>query len=172
MFVDASHAANVVTRQLRTGVLIFVTSAPVLWYSKKQNSVETSSFGSEFMALKTGVELLEGLRYKLRMMGVPLEGYAFVFVDNQYVLANTSKPKSTLKKKSNSIAYNYCRSVATADINRSGYVPTDQNWSNMLTKIHTGPKRAELREGVMYPGETESKKEAKRQIALIYKFYD
>lgn len=172
MFVDASHAANVVTRQSRTGVLIFVNSAPVLWYSKKQNSVETSSFGSEFMALKTAVELLEGLRYKLRMMGVPLEGYAFVFVDNQSVLANTSRPESTLKKKSNSIAYNYCRSVAAADIYRSGYVPTDQNWSDMLTKIHTGPKRAELREGIMYPGDTESKKEAKRQVAWLRKFYD
>ena len=65
MFVDASHAANIVTRQSRTGVLLFVNSAPVMWYLKKQNSVETSSFGSEFMALKTGVELLEALRYKL-----------------------------------------------------------------------------------------------------------
>jgi len=68
------------------------------------------------MALKTAVKLLEGLRYKLRMMGVPLEGYAFVFVDNQSVLANMSRPESTLKKKSNSVAYNYCRSVAAADI--------------------------------------------------------
>src|SRR6056300_532251 len=61
MFVDASHAANVVTRQSRTDVLIFVMSAPIVCYSKKQNSIETSSFGSEFMALKTTVELLEGL---------------------------------------------------------------------------------------------------------------
>ncbi|CAJ1957701.1 unnamed protein product [Cylindrotheca closterium] len=73
MFVDASHAANVVTRQSRTGVLIFVNKAPIIWYSKKQNSVKTSSFGSEFSALKTGVELLEGLRFKLRMMGVPIQ---------------------------------------------------------------------------------------------------
>jgi hypothetical protein len=35
MFVDASHAANVVTRQSRTGVLIYVNRAPILWYSKK-----------------------------------------------------------------------------------------------------------------------------------------
>jgi len=37
MFVDASHAANVVTRQSRTDVLIFVMSAPIVWYSKKLN---------------------------------------------------------------------------------------------------------------------------------------
>src|SRR5210317_308919 len=86
MFVDASHASNVVTRQSRTGVFIYVNSALVMWYSKKQNSIETSSFGSEFMALKTGVEMLEGLRFKLQMMGVPIEGYCHTFVDNNSVV--------------------------------------------------------------------------------------
>jgi len=85
MFVDASHAANLVTRQSRTGVLIFVNRAPIVWYSKKQNSIETSSYGSEFMALKTGVEILQGLRYKLRMMGVPIDGYCHTLVDNKSV---------------------------------------------------------------------------------------
>jgi hypothetical protein len=59
VFVNALHAANLVTRQSRTGVLIFVQRAPIVWHSKKQNSIETSTFGSEFMVLKTGVELLE-----------------------------------------------------------------------------------------------------------------
>jgi len=110
MFVDASHASNVVTRQSRTGVFIYVNSALVMWYSKKQNSIETSSFGSEFMALKTGVEMLEGLRFKLQMMGVPIEGYCHTFADNNSVVCNGSMPESTLRKKSNSVAYNYVRS--------------------------------------------------------------
>ena len=58
------------------------------------------------MALKTGVELLEGLVYKLQMMGVPIEGYCHTCVDNMSVVNNTSVPESVLKKKSNSIAYN------------------------------------------------------------------
>jgi len=66
MFVDASYATNLVTRQSRTGVLIYVNKAPIIWFSKKQNSIETSSFGSEFMALKIGVELLEGLIINFR----------------------------------------------------------------------------------------------------------
>ena len=47
-----------------------------MWYSKRQNKVETSTFGSEFMVCKQGVELLKALRYKLRMFGIPLEGPA------------------------------------------------------------------------------------------------
>ena len=150
MFVDASHAANLITRQSRTGVLIFVNRAPIIWYSKKQNSIETSSFGSEFMALKTGVEMLEALRYKLRMMGVPLDGYAHVKVDNMSVVKNSSVPESTLKKKSNSIAYHYVRSKCAADIIRVAYENTKTNLSDMLTKAQSGPVRKELASKVMF----------------------
>jgi len=153
MFVDASHAANLVTRQSRTGVLIYVNKAPIIWYSKKQNSVETSSFGSEAQALKTGVELLEGLRYKLRMMGVPMSGYCHTCVDNMSVVNNASIPESTLKKKSNSIAYHYVRSKSAADIIRVAYENTKTNIADMLTKVHSGPIRQRLVDMVMYPGD-------------------
>ncbi len=72
-----------VTRQSRTGVLIYVNKAPIVWYSKKQNSIESSSFGSEFMALKTGVELLEGLIYELQMIGVSLLSYFRICLDEE-----------------------------------------------------------------------------------------
>ena len=57
-FVDASHAANKKTRKSHTGYIIFVNSAPILWYSKRQNTVEASTFGAEFIALKTCVEAI------------------------------------------------------------------------------------------------------------------
>jgi len=50
-FVDADHAGNHITHRSHTGVLLFVNQAPILWYSKSQNTVETSTFGSEFIAL-------------------------------------------------------------------------------------------------------------------------
>ena len=34
-------------------------------------------------------EYILGLRYKLRMMGISIYETSFVFLDNQYVLANT-----------------------------------------------------------------------------------
>lgn len=150
MFVDASHAANLIRRQSRTGVLIFINHAPILWYSKKQNSVETSSFGSEFMALKTGMELLEALQYKLRMIGVPIDGYAHVRVDNMSVVRNSSVPESTLQKKSNSIAYHYVQSKCAADVARIAYESTKTNLADMLTKVQVGHVRLALARGVMY----------------------
>jgi hypothetical protein len=50
--VDADHASDTGTRRSRTGFIIYLNCAPIYWSSKKQNSVETSSFGSEFIAMK------------------------------------------------------------------------------------------------------------------------
>ena len=54
--------------------IIFVNKAPVLWYRKRQNTVESSTFSSEFIALRILMESVHGSRYKLRMFGVPLDG--------------------------------------------------------------------------------------------------
>ena len=54
-----------------------------MWLSNKQNSVETSTFGSEFTALKLAAELVIALRYKLHMLGVPLEVPTDMFCDNE-----------------------------------------------------------------------------------------
>jgi hypothetical protein len=140
--VDADHAADTVTRRSRTGFLVYLNSAPIYWSSKKQNSVESSSFGSEFIAMKQCCEYLRGLRYKLRMMGIPCEGPAYIFGDNQSVLYNTSIPDSTLKKKSQSIAYHLIREGSARDEWRTAYVNTHENEADLLTKcLPSEPKR-------------------------------
>jgi hypothetical protein len=74
-FVDADHAGNSITRRSQTaGFIIFLNCAPIDWYSKKQNTVESSTFGSEFVAMRVAVERIAALRYKLRMFGIPIDG--------------------------------------------------------------------------------------------------
>ena len=86
-------------------------AAPIYWSSKKQTSCETSTFGSEFVAVKQATEYKRGLRYKLQMMGVIVDEPG----DNQSVLANTTSPSSALKKKSNAIAYHFVREGCARD---------------------------------------------------------
>ena len=64
-FVDADHASDKVTRRSQTGIIIFGNKAPLVMYSKRQNSVQTSTFGSEFMAMRQAVEMVQALRYKI-----------------------------------------------------------------------------------------------------------
>lgn len=141
-FVDADHATDSMTRKSRSGFLVYLNSAPVYWMSRKQTSVETSSFGSEFTAMKQCTEYIRGLRYKLRMMGIPCDGPAYIYGDNKSVLFNTSIPDSTLKKKSQSIAYHFVREGAARDEWRIAYVNTHDNPADLLTKpLPGGEKR-------------------------------
>jgi hypothetical protein len=133
-FVDADHAGNRVTRRSQSGILLFVNRAPVIWYSKRQNTVETSTFGSEFVAMRIAVELTEALRYKLRMFGVPIEGPTNVFCDNEAVTKNAIFPESTLKKKHNAIAYHRTREAVAAGTIRVAKEDGKTNLADVLTK--------------------------------------
>ena len=73
-FVDANNGGNLKDPKSQTGVLIFINKAPIYWYSKSQTTVEASKFGAEFFAMKTAVEMIKGLRYKLRMFGILVNG--------------------------------------------------------------------------------------------------
>jgi hypothetical protein len=144
VFVDADHAGDLLTRRSRTGFIVFLNGAPIYWSSKKQTSCETSTFGSEFVAMKQATEYILGLRYKLRMMGITVDEPAFVFGDNQSVLANTTAPGSTLKKKSNAIAYHFVREGCARDEWRTTYINTDENLADLLAKPLAGPKRTKF----------------------------
>ncbi|CAJ1966194.1 unnamed protein product [Cylindrotheca closterium] len=140
--VDADHASDTTTRRSRAGFFVSVNGALVYWMAKKQTAVESSSFGSEFCAMKLCCEYLRGLRYKLRMMGIPVLGPSFIYGDNKSVLANTSIPDSQLKKKSQSIAYHFIREGAAKDKWRTSYVNTHENDADLLTKkLPYGQKR-------------------------------
>ena len=90
MFIDAAFTGDLVTRRSQSSILIFLNRAPITWYSKRQNTVEASTFGSKFIALRVGCEMNDGLRYKLRMMGVPIKGPTNVCCDNEAVVNNSS----------------------------------------------------------------------------------
>jgi len=73
--------------------------ASIYYCSKRQNTVETSIFSSELMATNYAWKYIRGLRYKLRMTGIPFSDPYYVYGDIKSVLYNTTLPDSTLKNK-------------------------------------------------------------------------
>jgi hypothetical protein len=144
LFVDADHAGCRLTRRSHSGVLIFVNRAPIIWFSKRQPTVESSTFGSESIAMRQAIELIEGLRYKLRMMGVPVDEATKVFCDNDAVVTTTTKPEATLKKKHNAINYHRCREAQAAGHIRVGWIDGINNLADALTKVVVGQWRQYL----------------------------
>ena len=150
MYVDSDHAGEKKTRRSRTGFFIFLNSALITSLSKRQPTIETSVFGAEFVALKNGIETLRGLRYKLRMMGIPLESPNYIFGDNMSVIKNTQTPESTLKKKSNSICYHFCRESVAMGESLTAHVLTHENLADLATKVLFGEKRRTLVRKLLY----------------------
>lgn len=151
-WVDASHAANKKTRKSHTGYLIFVNSAPIVWYSKRQNTVEASTFGSEFIALKACVEAIVYLRYKLRMFGIPIEGDkpTLIICDNESVVKNSTLVESTLNKKHNSIAYHHVRWNVAAGVISLAWMNGEYNLADLFTKRLAAQRRNDLLDEFTY----------------------
>jgi len=149
-FVDANHAGNVVTRRSQTGILIFVNNALIISFSKKQNTVESATYGSELVAMRIARDQLVALRIKLRCFGVPINGACNVYSDNESLYKNVSIPESTLNKKHNSINYHICRESAAAGIMRVAKEDTETNLADALTKMLPYERKMELLGKLLY----------------------
>jgi hypothetical protein len=113
-------------------------------------TIETSVFGAEFIAMKHGIKTLRGLRYKIRMMRIPLSGPAYIYGDNKSQVTNSSRPESTLKKKCNSICYHaICELVAMGETLLT-HIRTGENLADFLTKTTSSAKHRKLVSGVVH----------------------
>jgi hypothetical protein len=111
---------------------------------KRQNSVEASTFGSEFTATNDAIKMMEAMRHKLRMFGVPTEGPAtHTFCDDAAVCcANTLQPKSTPAKKPHSVACHRSRETVAAGMVRALLKErASTNLADIFTKTVAAPKR-------------------------------
>ena len=132
-----------------SGIFIKLNSAPVAWYSKRQNTVESSTFGSEFVALRIATEMCQAMIYKLRMFGVAIDGLTLVMCDNKSVQTNASIHTSQLGKRHNAICYHKVRECVAAGIIRVGWVQSQDNLANLFTKVFKVTARVPLLEHMM-----------------------
>jgi hypothetical protein len=150
MMCDGDHAGDKRTRCSCTGFLIFCNMALIDWVSKKQATIETSVFGAEFIAMKHGIEKLQGLCYKLCMMGIPLTGPFYIFADNKSQVTNATIPESTLKKKCKTICYHAVQESVAMGESLITHINFDDNLSDLMTKVTRSGKRRRLVGNILY----------------------
>ena len=101
------------------------------------------------------------------MMGTPVEGPACIHGDNQSVLANTTIPDSTLKKKSQSIAHHFVREGVTRNKWRTAHVNTHDNPADLLPKpLPAGAKRAKFVTMLLHHIFESENQRTQREVAL------
>ena len=111
-----------------------MNNTPIYWLSKRQRTVETSTYGSELVASRIAVDLLIEMRYKLRMLGMPVEPTSVLVGDNMSVVINTTLPSSSLKKKHQACNYHRVREAIASSILIFGHIVSSRNLADICTK--------------------------------------
>ena len=133
-YVDANLLHDFSTGRAATGILHLMNGTPIDWYSKRQATVETATYGSEFVAAKIATEQIIGLRYAIRMLGIPLHSTSFMFGDNQSVVTQSTLPHSSLTKRHHALSYHFVREAVASGILQFINISGKDNAADILTK--------------------------------------
>ena len=104
------------------------------YFSKKQATVETATYGSEFVAARTAVDQIEDIRMTFRYLGVPVEGKTRLFGGNQSVVISGTVPQSALKKRHSLLSYHRVREAIASEMISFHHLPGDSNPADILSK--------------------------------------
>jgi hypothetical protein len=134
-YVDANLYHDFVTGRSLTAVLHLINQTPFDWYCKKQTTVETATFGSEFNAARSAVDQIVDIRTTLRYFGVPIKGKTHMFGDNQSVVTNSTIPHSVLNKRHQALAYHRVREAVASDMISFHHIDGTKNPADIMSKI-------------------------------------
>ena len=132
-YVDADHARDRLTRRSVSGIVLLMNNTPMVAISKRQKTVECSTYGSEMIAARIAVELLIEWRYKLTMLGLKVEDKSWLVGDNMAVILSTTLPSSNLKKKHLACNYHKIREAVSSFL-VFGHIDTKHNVADICTK--------------------------------------
>jgi hypothetical protein len=133
-FVDANLLHCLLTGRSVTGILHLVNQTPIDWFSKKQATVETATYGSKFVAAHTCVEQAVDLRTTFRYLGVPVRQKSYMFGDNQSVVESLTKIRANLHKRHNTLSFHRVREAIASGMISFFHIPGVRNPSDVLSK--------------------------------------
>ena len=113
-YVDANLHHDLATGKAVTTALHFLNQTPIDAYTKRQSTVETATYGSEFVAARTAVDQIIDIRTTLRYLGVPIRDKSYMFGDNKSVVTSSTIPNSTISKRHHLASYHRVREAIAA----------------------------------------------------------
>jgi hypothetical protein len=137
------------------GILHLVNKTPIDWFSKKQATVETATYGSEFVAACTCVEQVIELHNTLQYLGVPVCDKSYMFGDNQSVVNSSTQIHAKLHKRHTMLSFHcICEAIASGMI-AFNFIPGEINPADILSK-HWGYQQVwtQLKSVLFWQGDT------------------
>jgi hypothetical protein len=142
-YCDADYASDVDTRRSHTGWVFLVYGCAVVWQSKCQPTVATSTVEAEYQATASATREALWMRYLLSEFGIqctPLD----IMCDSQGAIQSMNNPKNTSRVKHIDIAHHFVRERKERGEVRFHFVPGKQNVADVLTKPLPNPRHREI----------------------------
>ena len=133
-YYDANLYHDVVTGQSVTGILHFMNKMPIDWYSKKQATVETATYGSKFIAACTCIDQVIDLRLTLHYLGVPIRDVSYIFGDNKTIVQSATHPHAKLHKWHNALSFHWVWEAIMSKYIIMMHMPSADNPADILSK--------------------------------------
>jgi hypothetical protein len=133
-YVDANLYHDLVSGRSVTGIIHLANKTVIDYFTKLQSTVETATFGSEYVAARTCTEQVMDVRLSFRYLGAPVETSTMMFGDNETVVNTASIPHSKLHKRHNALSYHRTREAIAAGITRFNHIAGANNPADILSK--------------------------------------
>ena len=132
--LQADHAHDKITGRSISGIIVMVGRTPVIWKSKRQGAIQTSTYGAEFSAMRLATEEAHTIRYMLRSLGIKVEKASRLYGDNLGVIQNATMPEGTLKKKHVALSYHFVREAVAVNVVEPFKIHGKDNFADVMTK--------------------------------------
>ena len=139
-YVDANLYHDMATGRSVSGILHLINQTPFDWYSKKQSTVETATYGSEFIAAWIATDQLMDHRTMLCYLGVTVCEKSFMFGDNQSVVTSSTIPHSKLHKRHTALSYHRVREAIASGVIVFAHIFGNTNPADILSKHWAYPQ--------------------------------
>ena len=132
--MDANLHHDLATGKTVTAVLHFLNQTPIDAYTKRQSTVETATYGSDFVAARTAVDQIIDIHTNLQYLGVPIIDNCYMFGDNRSVVISYTIPNSTISKKHHLASYHRVREAIAAKYISFHWKDGKSNPADILSK--------------------------------------
>ena len=134
-FVDACLGYCKVTGKSITSIIHLLQQTPIKYFCKLQNTIETTTYGSEFIVAKQCAEQVRELQETLKFMGIFIKESTWMLGDNSSINISSTIPSSMLKKRYQALSYHYVHTCVIHGFLKFCFLKSEQNGAEIYTKF-------------------------------------
>ncbi|CAM9594320.1 unnamed protein product, partial [Heterosigma akashiwo] len=133
-FSDSDFCSDRIDGKSVTGYVLFLGDAPIIWSSKLQGAVTTSTVEAEYLALRSSVKDIMWLRHLLADLGCPQQEPTPVVEDNSACIEWASDLLISKKNRHFHVSYHLAKEQVSLGTIRMLFIKTHDQVADIFTK--------------------------------------